>query len=166
MTAPRMVVLGVGNPLLGDDGVGLALLDRLIASGRLPLGSIPVDGGTWGMSLLPVIEDATHLLLLDAIRTGARPGSVVCLGREELPRHLTQKLSPHQIDLREVLALAELRGTLPAQAVAVGLEPERVEWGMDLSPAVAAGLDGAVAAALRQIEAWDSACRSEAPAHA
>ncbi len=154
MSEARIVVLGVGNPLMGDDGTGLALLDALGRRAGLPPGTALVDGGTWGMNLLPVVESASHLVLLDAVRTGAPPGTVVVLGRRELPRYLGLKLSPHQIDLKEVLALAELRGTLPARAVAIGIEPERVDWGIGLRPAEAARLDEAVDAALRVLEGW------------
>jgi hydrogenase maturation protease len=154
MTDSRIVLLAVGNPLMGDDGLGLALLDRLAQGGPWPPGTALLDGGTWGMNLLPVIEEATHLVLLDAVRTGAEPGTVVVLGRDELPRALAHKLSPHQIDLKEVLALAELRGTLPAHLAAVGVEPERVDWGTELSVPVAARLDEAVAAVRRTLENW------------
>lgn len=163
MRAPRIVLLGVGNPLMGDDGTGLALLGRLAERGPWPPGAMLVDGGTWGMNLLPVIEEATHLVILDAVRTGAAPGTVVVLGREELPRALAHKLSPHQIDLKEVLALAELRGTLPTHAAAVGIEPERVDWGTELSPCVAARLDEAVDAVCRTLEGWGA---SAVPAEA
>lgn len=154
MTGPRIVLLGVGNPLMGDDGIGLALLGRLAERGPWPPGTMLVDGGTWGMNLLPVIEDATHLVLLDAVRTGAAPGTVVVLEREALPRALAHKLSPHQIDLKEVLALAALRGTLPPHAAAVGIEPERVDWGTELSASVAARLDDAVEAVHRTLRRW------------
>jgi hydrogenase maturation protease len=150
----RLVILGVGNPLLGDDGTGLALLGRL-GRAELPPAAVLVDGGTWGMNLLPVIEDASHLILLDAIRTGAPPGTPVTLQREDVPRYLAHKLSPHQIDLKEVLALAELRGTLPEYLVAIGVEPEQVDWGMALSGPVAASLDAAIEAVWRQLFLWD-----------
>jgi hydrogenase maturation protease len=151
----RLVILGVGNPLLGDDGTGLALLTRVGREAQLPPEAALVDGGTWGMNLLPVIEDATHLIVLDAIRTGAPPGTPVRLAREDLPRYLAHKLSPHQIDLKEVFALAEWRGTLPEYLVAIGVEPERVDWGTALSPVVEAGLAAAVESVWHELRRWD-----------
>lgn len=138
MTEPATtVVIGLGNPLMGDDGVGLAALAALREADDLGPGVELVDGGTWGMNLLPVIEGAAHVIFLDAIRYGTTPGTVVVLSREELPRGLAHKLSPHQIDLREVLALGELRGTLPARMVAIGIEPAAVEMTTELSTVVA-----------------------------
>src|SRR5687767_9510143 len=109
----QALVIGLGNPIMADDGLGIAALKRLGESWTLPGSVHLVDGGTWGMNLLPLIEDATELLLLDAIDRGRPAGELNVLEREEIPRVLGMKLSPHQIDLREVLALAELRSALP-----------------------------------------------------
>jgi hydrogenase maturation protease len=148
------VVIGVGNPLMGDDGFGIVA----IALVRERWGDSPslalVDGGTWGMNLLPLIEGAKRLLIIDAIDRGLPPGSRIELDRAELPRYLGLKLSPHQLDLREVFALAELRGTLPPETVAIGVQPERVELSLDLSPPVAAKLHGVVADVEDQLIRW------------
>jgi hydrogenase maturation protease len=148
------LVLALGNPLMGDDGFGLTVLADLRRHGEADGPLILMDGGTWGLTLLPAIESASRLLLIDAINTGAKPGSVVRLEREELPRYFGHKLSPHQVDLREVLALAELRGTLPPEIVAIGVQPESVKFRMSLSPAVEAAVPVVVDAVLRQLSAW------------
>lgn len=147
------VVLGLGTPLMADDGLGLAALEELRAYRFDPEVDL-VDGGTWGMNLLGTIEDAGRLLLLDAIHAGRPAGSLVVLRDEELPRYLFTKVSPHQVDLREVLALAEFRGTLPRDTVAVGLEPQRVEMSDSLTPLIRARLPLVVRAALGVLEAW------------
>jgi hydrogenase maturation protease len=156
--APRApfgtLVLGLGTPLMADDGIGLAALGALREGWRFSPPIQLVDGGTWGMNLLGLIEDAERLLILDAIHAGRKPGTLVVLRGEELPRYLFTKVSPHQIDLREVLALAEFRGRLPADTVAVGLEPERVEMGTDLSPIVRDTLPTLVAAAVATLRSW------------
>jgi hydrogenase maturation protease len=100
-----------------------------------------VDGGTWGMSLLPTIEDSDHVLFLDAINTGSAPGTVAVIERDELPKYFMLKLSPHQIDIREVLAACELRGTLPDVTEAYGAQPETIDMSTELSPALAARVD-------------------------
>lgn len=154
MTDRRTLVVGVGSPLMADDGVGVVAVERL----RQALGEVDgvafLDGGTWGMQLLPEIEEAERLLLLDAIHGGVPPGTVVRLSKEELPRLLYHKVSPHQIDLREVFALAELRGTFPDQAVALGVEPAMIELREGLSPAVESALPKLLRAAVAQLEAW------------
>lgn len=157
-SGPRTVVLGLGNMLMTDDGIGLAALARLQDEWFIPRSVELVDGGTWGMNLLPIIESADRVLVLDAIDSGAEPGTLSVLKDAEVPRVLAQKLSPHQIDLREVLALAALRGTLPAELVALGVQPAVVALGTDLSPAVETRLSELVFLAAEQLRAWDIAC--------
>ena len=155
----RTVVLGLGNMLMADDGVGLAALARLQEEWFVPRDVSLVDGGTWGMNLLHIVEDADRLLIFDAIDNGAAPGSLVRLEGNDIPRFLAQKVSPHQIDLREVLALAELRGMLPRHIIALGLQPERIEMSTELSFPVASRLDELVGAGVTTLEQWGYHCR-------
>lgn len=150
---PRTLVIGLGNPLMGDDGIGLAALEQLNGSRQLPGGVELVDGGTWGMNLLPLIESAETVILLDAIRLGRPAGTVIELEGDAVPRRLAHKLSPHQIDLGEVLAVAALRGTLPQRLYAIGLEPAVVEMRTSLSPAVEAALPLMLARVVDRLEA-------------
>jgi len=160
------LVIGLGNPLMGDDGAGVAALNRLRDEWILPEEVDLVDGGTWGMNLLPLFESAQRVILLDAIHAGARPGSLVLLRREELPRYFAHKLSPHQLDLREVLALAELREALPETLMAIGVQPEQVELTGSLSPRVASAIGKMVALTVHQLEWLGHACVRRAPAYA
>ncbi|HTS89693.1 MAG TPA: HyaD/HybD family hydrogenase maturation endopeptidase [Gemmatimonadales bacterium] len=155
---PRTVVLGLGNPLMEDDGFGLAVVDRLRNSYEVGPEVELIDGGTWGMNLLPAIETASELILVDAIRSGAAPGTVVELERAQLPRYLAHKLSPHQIDLKEVLALAEWRGTLPERTVAIGAEPAAIEMSVGLTPALADAVPLALAAVRARLADWGRSC--------
>jgi len=154
------VVIGIGSPLMGDDGVGLHAL-RLLAEIEFEPHVEMLDGGTWGMNLLPFIEGAERVLVLDAISAGRVPGEVVELEGNAIPRFLSTKLSPHQIDLREVLALAELRGTLP-KVVALGIQPGHVEMSPDLGEDVERGLPALIERAVRRLAAWGHE-RGEAP---
>ncbi|HEU5262221.1 MAG TPA: HyaD/HybD family hydrogenase maturation endopeptidase [Gemmatimonadales bacterium] len=163
----RTVVIGLGNPLMGDDGLGLAALARLREAWDLPADVELVDGGTWGMNLLPIIEDAERVLLIDAINIAATPGTEVEIPRERLPRYLATKISPHQVDLCDVLAVAELRGTLPEQTTAVGLQPATVELSNELSDVLRCRLDDLVGSVVRLLESWGHACtRKDASVHA
>ena len=156
------VVLGVGSPLMGDDGLGVEVVEMLRERWAHDPDLVFLDGGTWGMRVLPYIEGARRLLLLDVIRDDREPGALIRLERDELPRHLKQKLSPHQIDLGEVLALAELRGTFPEEAVALGIEPDRVELHDGLSPKVSAAVPGLIDAVRTQLAAWGHALEPRA----
>lgn len=153
------LVLGLGNPIMGDDGFGLAVLERLRDGWEMPPGVDLVDGGTWGMNLLPEIEDARELILVDAIRSGKPPGTVVELPRTELPRYLAHKLSPHQIDLKEILAIAEWRGTLPPRTVAIGAEPGEIVMSASLTPPLEDAIPDAVDAVLSRLAQWGQPCR-------
>ena len=103
-------------------------------------------------------NDADRVLLLDAIRTGRRPGDIILLQGEDVPRVISTKLSPHQIDMREVLALAQFRGTLPASLVAIGVEPEFVDVQHGLSSVVQPTLDPVVALAIDRLRMWGVTC--------
>jgi hydrogenase maturation protease len=151
---PETVVIGVGNPLMGDDGLGIAVLELLRNGWHFEPHLELLDGGTWGLNLLPQVESAKRVLFIDAINIDGEPGSLVELEREDIPRFLARKLSPHQIDVKEVLALAELRGTLPEELVAVGLQPDSVEMRTSLSPVLESRLGDVVARVIERLERW------------
>ena len=162
----QTVVIGLGNPLMGDDGLGLTALARLHERWNVPREVELVDGGTWGMNLLPIIEDAERVLLIDAIDTGVTPGTEVVIALEQLPRYFATKISPHQVDLRDVLAVAELRGTLPQQMTAIGLQPAAVELSNELSDVLSGRLEDLVSSVVRLLGSWGHACiRNEVSAH-
>jgi hydrogenase maturation protease len=151
---PETVVIGVGNPLMGDDGLGIAALERLRNGWHFEPHLDLLDGGTWGLNLLPHVERAQRVLFIDAINADAEPGALVELEREDIPRFLARKLSPHQIDVKEVLALAELRGTLPRELVAIGLQPESVEMRASLSPVLESRVGDLVARVIDRLDGW------------
>jgi len=162
--AAAFVVVGLGNPLMGDDGVGLSALRQLDAGWTFDDSLQLVDGGTWGLKLLPALEGAEGIIFFDAVRSGEPPGTVVELRGDEIPRRLATKLSTHQVDLREVLALMSLRGTLPSRVSVVGVEPAFVDMSAALSPTVASRTADVVALAIDRLRAWGVCCtrRTEA----
>ncbi|MDR1767668.1 MAG: hydrogenase maturation protease [Propionibacteriaceae bacterium] len=148
-----VTVLGVGNPIMGDDAVGLEVLKALRET-RGDDGVEYVDGGTAGMELIPVVQDASRLLVLDAV-VGDVPGAVVRLSGDQLPRLLSaKKLSPHQVGLLDVLTSARLLGGEPEMVEVVGVAPESVELRVGMSQCVAAAIDEAVAAASAVLDDW------------
>ncbi len=155
MTRPPTAVLGLGNPLLADDGAGLVVMERLAAAHPWPDDLEFVDGGTWGLSLLPLFEDVERLLILDAVRTGESPGTVVRGEADQVPRWYAHPVSPHQIDLREVLGAATLINVVPTTLVVIGIEPRTTEGlHIGLSDEVDRSVDAAVAEATRVLRAW------------
>ena len=149
-----ILVLGIGNVLLSDEGAGVRALECLQDTHLLPDCVQVLDGGTMGLDLLPYIERASSLLILDAVRTGRPPGSLVRLEGSEIPAVLALKLSVHQVGLQELLAASLFRQTLPSRIVLLGIEPTVIDWGLDLSVPVAASLNDLVDAAASELESW------------
>lgn len=129
MNAQRVVVMGLGNLLWADEGFGIRVAERLYARYHWPEEVDIVDGGTQGLNLLGYVEQASHLLLLDAIDYGLAPGSLRTYAGEKIPAYLSaKKMSLHQNSFSEVLALADIRGQLPA-AEQAALE-QLAAWGI------------------------------------
>lgn len=149
-----ILVLGIGNLIMTDDGVGVRVVQHLTEEYRFPEGVTVMDGGTLGLDLLHHLEGVERLLLVDAVETGGPPGTMVRLAGEEIPVALQTKLSPHQMGLQDLLAVAELQGNRPSEMVLWGVQPESVELGMELTPAVAAQFDHLVGKVLAELAAW------------
>jgi hydrogenase maturation protease len=150
----RILVLGLGNILLQDEGLGVRAAERLAARYRLPPDVQVMDGGVMGLDLLPHLEGVTHLLITDAVQTGRPPGSLVRLEGEAIPMALSLKMSMHQVGLQELLALAGFQGNLPEHVVLWGLEPASLEWGLELSTPIATQIDALVDAAVGELRTW------------
>jgi len=148
------MVLGVGNILLQDEGLGVRALVHLSAHYSLPAEVTVVDGGALGLNLLPLIEDTDALLIIDAIAADQEPGSILRLEGEDISSALALKMSMHQVGLRELLAVSDLRQTLPSRLVLWGMQPASIGWGLELTPPVAAGLDGLVEEVVEELRSW------------
>lgn len=136
----RKVVLGLGNTLNRDEGLGVQALKLLNAQLGDSTEFELLDGGVLGLNLLIIVEECSHLLILDAVNVGKPAGTIVELRKEEIPLYAGVKLSQHQITFQEVLGLANIRGYLPEFLHLVGIKPEDISIGLELSPIVAAGL--------------------------
>jgi len=132
----RIVVLGVGNVLLSDEGVGVRAVEMLGRDYRLPPEVDIVDGGTTGMEMLEDLAHADHLLIVDAVRCGQPPATMVRIAGDDVPVFFKTKLSPHQIGLSDVLATLALMGEAPGGVTVIGVQPVSLDTSMDLSPQV------------------------------
>jgi hydrogenase maturation protease len=149
----RTVVLGIGNTILTDEGAGVRAVEALQAAYRLPDGVEAIDGGTAGMELLGPLTGVDLLVVLDAVKAGRPPGTVVRLAGEQVPVFFRSKLSPHQISICDVLASLEFSGDPPGDIVLIGVEPESLELGLELTPAVAARVPEMVGLAVAELAA-------------
>jgi hydrogenase maturation protease len=139
-----LLVLGLGNLLCGDDGVGAVAVHLLLRRYRPPEGVLVLDGGTLGLSLLPYLEDAQAAILVDAIRADALPGSMVRLEGDDVAPAVATRLSVHQVGVADLLDGARWRGRYPSRLVLIGLVPETLELGLIRSAAVEAALPALV----------------------
>ena len=143
MTYLPTLVLGLGNPIMGDDGVGVAALEALSRTYEAPPNVTLADGGTWGMQLLPMLEDHSRVLFLDAVSAGFPPGSLIRIEGMDIPRRLSQgKLSPHQVDLHDILGVLAFKNALPGEMVALGIEPESVTMWLKAEAAMTSSTEG------------------------
>ncbi len=155
----RVLVLGIGNSLMSDDGFGIRVVEQLQRRYRFPDDVRVLDGGTLGLDLLPHLEGVERLLIVDAIDMRQSPGEVFRLEGEEVPRAFASKLSVHQMGVQDLLAVAELQGYCPPDLVVWGVQPASIEMKMELSPAVAPAVSRVVQAVVDELAAWG--CRPE-----
>ncbi|WP_374342113.1 HyaD/HybD family hydrogenase maturation endopeptidase [Azonexus sp.] len=147
----RIVILGIGNILLTDEGVGVRVVEALAARGGLPPGVELIDGGTCGMEMLEQLENLDALIVVDCVRCGRPPATPVLLKGDDVPVFFRTKLSPHQVSLSDVLASLEFTGRAPRKTVIVGMQPVSMGLGLDLSSEVAARLPELVDLTLAEI---------------
>jgi hydrogenase maturation protease len=164
----KVLVMGVGNTLLQDDGVGIHVTESL----RTGIPGQPasfdadldlVDGGTIGLSLLPEIEDAAAVIVVDASEIGEAPGALRIFRDGEIDQQLSGKRrTVHEVALADLFAAAAIRGRSPARRALVAIQPASTELGLDLTPEVRAAIPRAREAIMALARQW----RGEAAAHA
>lgn len=164
----RIVVLGIGNLLWADEGFGVRAVEALQAGWSFASQVQLVDGGTQGLYLLPLVQQATRLLILDAVDYGLAPGTIRLVENDEVPRFLgARKMSLHQTGFQEVLLLAQLTQCYPREVLLIGCQPEVLDdYGGSLRARTKAALAQAVALAVERLAAWGAAplARSAPPA--
>lgn len=169
-----VTVIGIGNPIMENDAVGLAMLRRLQGGSEDELAWVPsrsftpvlpseqtgdvqyIDGGTSGMELLPLIQDAENLIILDALAGPGEPGDIVTLVGDQIPRLLNSKLSPHQVGLLDLLSAARLLGREPSRVGVVGIVVNGTDLKVGMSPEVLAAIPAAVDAAQQLVDQFST----------
>ncbi|MBN2130606.1 MAG: HyaD/HybD family hydrogenase maturation endopeptidase [Sedimentisphaerales bacterium] len=149
-----VAVLGLGNPLMADEGIGVYLIERLAQSaGRYPSVEF-IDAGTGGMSVLHLLEGRRKAVFIDCAIMGETPGTMRRFTCEQVrSRKVLAHQSLHEADLMHILAMAEQLGQAPEEVVVFGIEPEAVEFKEGLSPALLERCDEYVSLVLRELEA-------------
>lgn len=150
-TGMQALVLGIGNLLIGDEGVGCKAAEELNRRYILPSTVTCLDGGTAGFELLPMLEGKEHLILIDALKDDRQPGTVILVEGDQVPRAFHARTTPHQLGICDVLAAAQLTDTMPAHLLLYGIEPKQLEIGIGLSPEVEAGMEKTIHAVVEQL---------------
>jgi hydrogenase maturation protease len=135
-----LLVLGLGNVLLEDDGVGSAAVALLRDRYEPPAGVSVLDGGTLGLALLPYLENAAAAILVDAVRADLPAGSLVRLDGDDVAPAVATRLSPHQVGVADLLDGARWRNRYPSRLILLGLVPQGLDLAVGLSPQVALAL--------------------------
>jgi len=144
------VVLGLGNTLQSDDGIGPQTIERLRSDPRVTEDVALIEGGTLGLELLTYIWDCSCLLVLDAVDVGQSPGTLVRMSSPEL-QTLPGKGSVHQLGVADLLVALRILANRTPEVVLLGVQPASTEWGTELSPAVAAVLPALADAAIAEV---------------
>jgi hydrogenase maturation protease len=146
-----ILVLGIGNVLLTDEGIGVRALKELERRYTFPANVELLDGGTAGIELLRHIRKRDYLIIIDAMTWDQKPGTVGRVEGEDVPAAFRTRISPHQLGLSDLLAAAMLTDELPKNLVLFGVEPESIDIGLDLTETVEASLDKLVGAVADEI---------------
>lgn len=151
------LILGVGNPLMGDDAAGVLVAQRLLQRHDLPEHVTVIDGGTDGLGLIPVMEPYRRVILVDAVPMGLPPGAIRRFTWDDIRINDREPgFSLHQSDLTQALALAAALGSLPPQVVFYGIQPQNKHWDQPLSPAVERALPALLEALINEVRSNDT----------
>ncbi|HEB74349.1 MAG TPA: hydrogenase maturation protease [Candidatus Desulfofervidus auxilii] len=131
----KITVLGIGNILLKDEGVGVRVIEHL-KKYNLPKEVELIDGGTATASLFPIFTETDHLIVIDAVKGKMSPGTIYQLGLNDLMPTKKASISLHDLGLLEALDMAKKIGKSPRSVVIFGIEPKEIDWGMELTPEI------------------------------
>lgn len=145
------LVLGIGNLLIGDEGVGCKAVDELNRRYQMPPELECIDGGTAGFELLSLMDGKDLVILIDALRNDMEPGTSVLVEGEDVPKVFLTSISPHQLGISDVLAAAQLTDCMPDKLFLYGIEPKELEVGIGLTPEVEAGMEKVISAVVEQL---------------
>lgn len=150
----KTAILGIGNILLSDEGIGVRVVEAIQERYELPDDVEIIDGGTMGLDLLPFIEHKDRLLIVDAVNIGKPPGTITEIVGEDIPKFLAIKMSVHQIGLPDMLSAAKMMGILPGQMCLVGIQPEILKTGLEMSETMTENLDLLIDTVSDRLRRW------------
>ena len=150
----KICVVGLGNILLQDDGIGLHVVETIKERYRFEPKIDLLDGGTAGLDLLPLIEGYEKVLFVDAVDAGESPGAIVIIEGDAIPSFLTTQVSVHHVGLSDLLFAAKMADLLPAEVCLVGIQPESIDIGLEITDILTRSLDLLLTTVLERLQKW------------
>ena len=147
-------IIGIGNTLMTDDGVGVFTVQELARRFEFPENVELIDGGTKGIELLPYLEGSSKLLFIDAVNFGEYPGYIGEIDKDRVAEYFQTKLSVHQIALPDMLGAGMFLGSLPEDIYLIGIQPKSIELGYGLSPVISEKLDSFIERIIEKLNSW------------
>ena len=150
----KVLLMGIGNTLQQDDGIGIHVTETFKAQAHDPNIDI-IDGGTIGLALLPEIEDHDAVIIVDASEIGERPGTMRIYRNQEIDRQISgRRKTPHEVALADLFSAAAIRGRGPEERVLIAIQPSCTESGMEPTPEVLASIPRACEAITHLTREW------------
>lgn len=158
MRKNRTLILGIGNTLLTDEGVGVHVINSLQSQPESDQDITYVDGGTLSFTLADPIESCENLIVVDASEINAKPGSVRVFENEDMDHFITtgNKKSVHEVGLVDVMSIALLAGNLPAQRALIGIQPDSLDWGSEPTQTVQQAIPVACNKVRELLQRWQA----------
>lgn len=132
----KPLILGVGNILLSDEGVGVRVVQALEKRPEIQPHFDLIDGGTCGMELLDVMAKRNHLIIIDAVLANKPTGEIIVLHDDQVPTFFSRKISPHQLGICDVLSALKLTDEFPQHLCLIGIQPASLEAGIGLTETI------------------------------
>ncbi len=155
----KTTLIGIGSILMGDEGVGVVAVRVLEDRYELPPELEVVDGGTSGLDLLPYIENRDRVLFVDAVNFKKEPGYIGTLENEAIPALFGPTGSLHHLGLMDVLAAAQLLDISPREVCLIGIQPQTIELGLELSEVLQEKMEPLLARIVAKLQEWGMECK-------
>ena len=154
-----VTVLGIGNLLMGDEGVGIHLIQTLEKSYTFSPSINLIDGGTTGLDLIPYFENCKKMIIVDAVDFQEKPGHIGTLYNEEIHYRFNTKLSLHHAGLADVLSVIKLTDIPSPDMMLIGVQPKIVEMGIELSDVISDKMDKTISIIIEKLKEWKIECK-------
>ena len=147
----NILVIGMGNVLMQDEGIGVRAVEELESQYVIPSGVTVLDGGTTGIELFEPMRSCEQLIVADGVNTGDPFGTIVRIANEDIPAFFQTKISNHQLGLSDLLALLALKSEAPEHVAIIGMVPHSLENKLGLSPEATLGLKKMVSGLVKEL---------------